>query len=162
MALSGMDQTAFDRTKLDRFFEDYVPGSEYEYGSATLSQTDIVGFAQAYDPQPFHVDPEAAADGPFDGLIASGWQTAAVMMRLFADHYLSHPASLGGPGVDELRWLKPVRPGDTLTLRVKILEARPSRSKPDRGLVHTRAELVNQDGDQVFGCVVINILRRRP
>ena len=107
------------------------------------------------------LDPKAAARGPFGGLIASGWHTAAMMMRLFADHYLSKVASLASPGVDELRWTRPVRPGDTLTIRVTVLEANASRSKPDRGVVRTLIEVLNQNGDQVMSCKAINLLRRR-
>ena len=145
----------------DRYFEDYVPNSVYEYGSITISEEEILEFARKFDPQPFHVDPEAARDGPFGGLIASGWHTASVMMRLFADHYLSRVASLGGPGVDELRWLKPVRPGDSLRVRVTVLEAQRSRSKSDRGLVRSLVEVFNQEGDPVMGLTVMNMLLAR-
>ncbi|MFF8785746.1 MaoC family dehydratase [Streptomyces sp. NPDC015125] len=144
-----------------RYFEDYVPGSTYVFGTASVDESQIVEFAKEYDPQFFHVDPVAAADGPFGGLIASGWQTAALMMRLFARHYLSSVASLGGPGVDELRWLRPVRPGDVLTLRVTVLEAKASNSKPDRGLVRSLAELLDPAGEPVFKATVLNFLRRR-
>lgn len=144
-----------------RYFEDYVPGSTYVFGTATVDEGQIVEFAKEYDPQFFHVDPVAAADGPFGGLIASGWQTAALMMRLFARHYLSSVASLGGPGADELRWLRPVRPGDVLTLRVTVLEAKASNSKPDRGLVRSLAELLDPVGEPVFKATVLNFLLRR-
>ncbi|MGX1757215.1 MaoC family dehydratase [Streptomyces lydicus] len=144
-----------------RYFEDYVPGSTYVFGTATVDEKQIVEFAKEYDPQFFHVDPVAAADGPFGGLIASGWQTAALMMRLFARHYLSSVASLGGPGADELRWLRPVRPGDVLTLRVTVVEAKASNSKPDRGLVRSLAELLDPVGEPVFKATVLNFLRRR-
>ncbi|MFD5736078.1 MaoC family dehydratase [Streptomyces sioyaensis] len=144
-----------------RYFEDYVPGSTYVFGTAAVDERQIVEFAKEYDPQFFHVDPVAAADGPFGGLIASGWQTAALMMRLFAQHYLSSVASLGGPGADELRWLRPVRPGDVLTLRVTVLEAKASNSKPDRGLVRSLAELLDPVGEPVFKATVLNFLRRR-
>lgn len=144
-----------------RYFEDYVPGSVLEYGAVTVTREDIVGFAERFDPQPFHVDADAAADGPFGGLIASGWHTASVMMRLVVDHYLSTVASLGSPGVDELRWTRPVRPGDSLRVRLSILEARRSRSKPDRGVVRTGVEVVNQRGDVVMSCRALNILRCR-
>ena len=98
---------------------------------------------------------------PFGGVIASGWHTASLMMRLYVDHFISHTASLGGPGVDELRWTAPVRPDDRLTLHVAVLEARPSRSKPDRGLVRTRCEVTNQDGVVVLTCTLMNLVRRR-
>ena len=101
----------------DRYFEDYLPGAVYEYGYLTVTEAEILEFARRFDPQPIHIDPEFAAAGPFGGLIASGWHTASMMMRLFADHYLSRVASLASPGIDELRWPAPVRPGDQLRLR---------------------------------------------
>ena len=146
----------------DRYFEDYVPGSVYEYGDVTVTEAEILDFAARFDPQPMHVDASAAATGPFGGLIASGWHTTALLMRLYADHYLSRVASLGSPGIDELRWPSPVRPGDRLRLRVEIEDARPSRSKPDRGVLRTRAELRNQHGETVLSLTAINFLRRRP
>jgi acyl dehydratase len=145
----------------DRYFEDYQAGAVYEYGHATVAEEEVVAFARRFDPQPFHADPELAAAGPFGGLIASGWHTAGIFMRLFADHYLSRVASLGSPGVDELRWPVPVRPGDRLRLKATIIEARLSRSKPDRGLVRTRAELLNQDNRGALSLVVVNLLLRR-
>lgn len=157
-----MEQDAFDATADDRYLEDYVPGAVYEWGEVSVDQEQILQFAKEYDPQFFHVDPEAAADGPYGGLIASGWQTAGLMMRLLAEHYLTDTSSLGGPGVDELRWLRPVRPGDVLRLRVTVLEARPSASRPDRGLLRTRAELLDDAGEPVFRCTVLNLVRRRP
>lgn len=144
-----------------RYFEDYVPGSMLEYGAITVTEEDMIEFAERFDPQPFHVDADAAAEGPFGGLIASGWHTASVMMRLVADHYLSKVASLGSPGVDELRWTRPVRPGDSLRVRVSIMETRRSRSKPDRGVVRSRVEVVNQRGDVVMSLEALNILRCR-
>ena len=145
------------------YFEDYVPGARTEHpATITVDQAAVIEFAEQFDPQYFHVDAGAAADGPFKGLIASGWHTAGLMMRLYADQYLSKVASLGGPGVDELRWLAPVRPGDILRLRTEVLEARVSNSKPDRGLVRTRTELLNQDDVVVFSCEVLNFLAVRP
>ena len=145
----------------DRYFEDYIPNSVYEYGSITISEQEILEFAKKFDPQPFHTDPEAASHGPFGGLIASGWHTASAMMRLFADHYLSRVASLGGPGVDELRWHKPVRPGDSLRIRVTVLEAKRSQSKTDRGLVRSFVEVFDQEGNPVMELTVMNILLGR-
>ena len=101
----------------DRYFEDYVAGAVYEYGYATVTEAEIIEFAQRFDPQPMHVDPVYAATGPFGGLIASGWHTAGIFMRLYADHYLSRVASLASPGIDEIRWPSPLRPGDTLRIR---------------------------------------------
>lgn len=138
-----------------------MPGSVLEYGAITVTEEDMIEFAERFDPQPFHVDADAAAEGPFGGLIASGWHTASVMMRLVADHYLSKVASLGSPGVDELRWTRPVRPGDSLRVRVSIMETRRSRSKPDRGVVRSRVEVVNQRGDVVMSLEALNILRCR-
>jgi len=144
-----------------RYFEDYVPGAAFEYGSITLTEREMVEFAERFDPQFIHTDPRAAADGPFGGLIASGWHTAAVMMRLFVDHYLSHIASLASPGIDELRWSRPVRPGDTLSIRVSVIEANRSRSKPDRGMVRSLVEVLNQDREVVMSLQAMNILRCR-
>ena len=145
------------------YFEDYVPGVRTEHPATIIvDQSAVIEFAEQFDPQYFHVDPKAAAEGPFKGLVASGWHTAGLMMRLYADQYLSKTASLGGPGVDDLRWLAPVRPGDVLRLRTEVLEARLSKSKPDRGLVHTRTELLNQHDAVVFSCIVLNFLAVHP
>ena len=145
----------------DRYLEDYVPGAVYEYGYVTVSEADILDFARKFDPQPMHVDLEFAARGPFHGLIASGWHTAGIMMRMFVDHYLSRVASLASPGLDELRWPAPVRPGDSLRLRATVVEARRSRSKPDRGLVRTQSELFNQNDEVVLRVTATNFLRAR-
>ncbi|MFD8767216.1 MaoC family dehydratase [Streptomyces mirabilis] len=145
----------------DRYYEDYVPGSVHSYGSIAVAEQDILEFSRRFDTQSFHTDPVAAEHGPFKGLIASGWHTTAVMMRLYADHYLSKVASLASPGVDELRWLQPVRPGDALSIRATVKQARVSRSKPDRGLVHTFVEVLNQREEVVMTLTVMNMLRRR-
>jgi len=145
----------------DRYFEDYTPGAVYEYGYVTVSEAEILDFARVFDPQPIHVDPAFAAQGPFHGLIASGWHTAGIMMRLIVDHYLSRVASLASPGVDELRWPAPLRPGDSVRLRVTTVEARRSRSKPDRGLVRTQAELITQNDETVLTLTAMNLLRTR-
>jgi acyl dehydratase len=145
----------------DRYFEDYTPGAVYEYGYATVTEDEIREFALRFDPQRIHTDPAFAATGPFGGLIASGWHTAGIMMRLFADHYLSTVAGLASPGIDELRWPNPLRPGDRLFLRTEIVDTRPSRSKPERGLVHTRAELINQDDLVAIRLLAVSILARR-
>jgi acyl dehydratase len=146
----------------DRWFEDYVPGSVYEFGHATLSETEIVAFARHYDPQPIHTEPAWSATGPFGGLIASGAHTIAVCMRLYVDHYISHSASLASPGLDEIRWPLPVRPGDRLRIRVTVAQARASRSKPDRGLVHSAVEALNQDDEVVMSFTAMNFFARRP
>jgi acyl dehydratase len=145
----------------DRYFEDYVAGVVYEYGHATVTETEIISFAREFDPQPIHVDPGFAASGPFGGLIASGWHTAAIAMRMVVDHFLSRVASIASPGIDELRWPAPLRPGDSVRLRVTIVEARRSRSKPDRGLVRTHAELLNQDDQAVLTLTAMNLIRAR-
>jgi acyl dehydratase len=145
-----------------RYFEDYVLGTSYECGSFSVDAGSIVSFAREFDPQSFHVDPVAAADGPFGGLIASGWHTAALTMRLLVENYLSPEASLGGAGVDEIRWPDPVRPGDTLRVRATVVEARRSGSKPDRGIIKTLIETTNSDSRIVMRCTAINFLRVRP
>ena len=134
----------------DRYFEDYVPGSVHEFGSIAVEEAEMINFARRFDPQPFHIDPEASKQSIFGGLIASGWHTASLAMRLLVDHYISHVASLGSPGVDELRWLKPVRPGDTLSVRITLLEAQRSRSKPDQGFIRGSTEVLNQHGEVVM------------
>jgi acyl dehydratase len=133
-----------------RYFEDYVPGSVHEFGSIAVEQDEVIAFARRFDPQVFHTDPELSKRTIFGGLIASGWHTAGLMMRLFADHYLSKVASLGSPGVDELRWKVPVRPGDELSIRITVLETKRSRSKPDRGTVRSFIEVINQNREVVM------------
>jgi acyl dehydratase len=147
---------------IERWFEDYVVGTTAEHGSIRVDENELVEFGRRFDPQPFHVDRESAASGPYGGLIASGWHTCALMMRLFAQEYLSPESSLGSPGVDELRWIRPVRPGDELSLRTTVQEARLSRSKPDRGLVRTEVELVDSTGDVVLRLLAMNLVRTRP
>jgi acyl dehydratase len=146
----------------DRWFEDYEPGAVYEYGYLSVGEEEILEFARRFDPQPIHVDREYAARGPYRGLIGSGWHSGSLAMRLIADHFLSKPASLGSPGLEELRWAVPLRPGDTLRLRAEILEARVSRSKPDRGIVVTAAALINQDDGRPISFRATNLLLRRP
>jgi acyl dehydratase len=142
----------------ERYFEDYHVGMIDEFGEVAVTAEEIVGFAQRYDPQTMHVDAAAAARGPFGELIASGWHTAAITMRLFVEHYLSKVATLPSPGIDELRWVRPVRPGDTLRVRVTVLEARRSKSKPDRGIVRSLVEVLNQDGDVVMSQRPMNLM----
>ncbi|MEU4240267.1 MaoC family dehydratase [Actinoplanes sp. NPDC026619] len=157
--LSGTD---FAAGRDERYFEDYRPGAVYEYGHVIMDEAEMLAFARQFDPQPIHVDPEFAAAGPFGGLIASGFHTAGIFMRMYADHYLSRVASLASPGLDELRWPLPVRPGDRLRLRVTVLSARPSKSKPDRGVVQSRGEMLNQNDQIVLSLTAINMLRRYP
>lgn len=145
----------------DRFWEDYRVGRTWQLGEVRLSEADIVAFARRYDPQPFHLDPAAALDGPFNGLVASGWQTCAAVMRLLVEGFLSPASSLGSPGVDEVRWLRPVRPGVGYPLQVTVLEARVSRGKPDRGLLRSQLTLTEADGPPVLGLQAMNLVRRR-
>lgn len=145
----------------DRFFDDYVPGIVGVFGAEPVSEAEILDFAARFDPQRIHADASAAAGGPFNGLIASGWHTMALMMRILVRHYLNEAASLASPGIDELRWLQPVRPGDVLSLRCTVVKARASRSKPDRGLVHTGIEILNQNQEAVATLTMMNFLRRR-
>ena len=145
----------------DRYFEDYEPGASYDYGYVEVSEADILEFATRWDPQPIHVDPEWARTGPFGGLIASGWHTSALCMRMYVDHYLTRVAALASPGIDELRFPVPVRPGDVLRMRFTVAETRPSRSKPDRGLIFTRMESFNQNDVLAMSCVGMNMIARR-
>lgn len=138
------------------YFEDYEPGSVHEFGSIRVDEEEVLAFGRRFDPQVFHTDPEAAERTEYGGLIASGWHTAGLMMRLYSDHYLSKVATLVSPGVDNLRWLRPVRPGDELSLRVTVAEARRSRSKPDRGLVRSDVEVLNQRGEVVMTLSALN------
>lgn len=144
-----------------RALEDYVPGAAYEFGPTLVEEAEVVAFARRFDPQPMHVDADWAKTGPFGGLIASGWHTAAMMMRLIVDHYLPTVASLASPGIDHLRWLQPVRPGDALRVRITVLDVRRSRSKPDRGIVRSAIEVLNQDSQVVMTLTAVNMLRSR-
>jgi acyl dehydratase len=145
----------------ERFFEDYHTGATYEYGPIALSESDILEFGRRYDPQYLHVDRERARRGPYGGLIASGWQTMATAMRLFVDYFLPDGASLGSPGVDDLRWLRPVRPGDSLRIRVTVVGTRASKSRPDRGLVETSVETFNQADELVATMRAVNFIALR-
>jgi len=146
----------------NRYFEDYETGRVYEFGSIALGEPEIIEFARRFDPQDMHVDPERARAGRFGGIIASGWHTIGTAMRLYVDHYLSSVASLASPGVDEVRWPNPVRPGDSIRIRVTILETIPSRSKADRGVVRARIEGFNQKDEPILSLLAISILARRP
>jgi acyl dehydratase len=144
------------------YFEDFTPGAVLEFGSIEMTEEEIVGFARRYDPQPCHLDREAGKASIFGDLCASGWNTTAVMMRMWVDSILSPEASLGSPGVDELRWLKPVYPGDRLRCRLEVLEATPSRSRPFMGSVRLKGEVLNQKGEVVLSMTGISFFRRRP
>jgi acyl dehydratase len=156
-----MDGPRGNATKTARYFEDYIPGTVFEGGPIVVDEAEIVAFAQRYDPQSFHVDAVAAADSVFGGLIASGWHTVGLTMRLLVEHYLSDASSLGSPGIDELRWLAPVRPGDELRVRVSVLEAKRSRSKPDRGLVRSSIDVRNQRRETVLTMKAMSLIRLR-
>jgi acyl dehydratase len=144
------------------YFEDFPPGDVRESPPRTLTREEIVAFARQFDPQPFHLDDEAARRSIYGGLLASGWHTAAVVMRLLWETFLRDTASLGSPGVDEVRWLKPVRPGDTLRARFTVTEARPSTRRPDRGLVRSLSEVFNQHGELVMTMRGLGMYARRP
>jgi acyl dehydratase len=146
----------------ERYFEDFRAGDVLELGSVTVTEAEIVDFARRWDPQPFHVDPDAAKGSVFGGLIASGWHTGAMWMRLYVDAMLDTAASQGSPGVEELRWLAPVRPGDTLNGRLTVLDVAPSERRPDRGTVRIRGEMVNQDGVTVLAMTSRGHFGRRP
>ncbi|HEX2941264.1 MAG TPA: MaoC family dehydratase, partial [Rhodopila sp.] len=150
----------FSTPPTDRYFEDYTQGATYDCGSFSVTEDEIIAFAREYDPQMMHVDRALAAEGPFGQVIASGWHTMARAMRLLVDNFLPFNG-LPAPGIDELRWPKPVRPGDTLTLFATIEQARRSRTRPDRGLIHTLLELKNQDGDVVLSLKPMNFVRVR-
>ena len=139
-----------------RFFEDYEPGSVHEFGSIRVEEEEVLAFGRRFDPQLFHTDPAAAKATEYGGLIASGWHTAALMMRLYSDHYLPGDSTLVSPGVDELRWLVPVRPGDELSIRVTVVDARRSRTKPDRGIVRSAVDVLNQRREVVMTVTATN------
>jgi len=148
-----------------RYFEDFLAladGAPVELGSHTFTGQEIVEFARAYDPQTMHTDPERARSSIYGGLIASGWHTAAIYMRLLVDGVIGGSDSLGSPGLENLRWLKPVRPGDTLYARLSVLDARPSNTRPDRGVVRSRGEMLNQDGEVVMQLEAVNFFGLRP
>jgi acyl dehydratase len=145
-----------------RYFEDFTPGDEIRSAGLTLTEAAIVAFAALYDPQPFHIDVEAAKQTSYGGLIASGFQTLAVGFRLFLDTATLAGTSAGSPGMDDVRWLKPVRPGDTLSTLVRVLEARPSASKPDRGIVRLAVSVRNQRAEDVLTLATSVFVLRRP
>ncbi|MFB6311148.1 MAG: MaoC family dehydratase [Salinirussus sp.] len=143
------------------YFEDITVGEVHEYGSYEVTETEIVEFAQQYDPQPFHVDPAAAADSPFGGLIASGWHTASMCMRLYADNVLADRAGVGARGIDELRWRVPVRPGDELRIRTEVTDKQADDRRPDRGDIRGKLEGLNGDDDVVISWRSREMVARR-
>lgn len=144
-----------------RYLEDFAPGMVLEFGDRQVTAEEIVAFARDYDPQPFHLDDAAGKATHFGGLVASGWQTAGFMMRMLVDHMLSPETSLGSPGLDELRWLKPVRPGDRLRVRVCIQEVKRSRSRPEMGTIRQSTEVINQKDEVVMSMFSIGMVRAR-
>jgi acyl dehydratase len=145
----------------EMYFEDFKPGDRFVSPGVTVTEGMIIDFALAYDPQPFHLDSRAAAASHFGGLIASGIQTLALGFRVFIQLGLFSACGMGSPGLDELRWLRPVRPGDTLRSEVEVVEARPSRSKPDRGMLVMAFTIRNQRDEDVLTMRTMQLTRRR-
>jgi acyl dehydratase len=143
-------------------WEDFIVGSVDEYGPRTVTRGEIIAFAAEFDPQPMHMDEDFARSTMLGGLAASGWHTCSIGMRMIVDGFMGNSASLGSPGIDEVRWFKPVRPGDQLTLRRTVLESRPLKSRPDWGMVRFRFELINQAGDVMMIQENVNMFGRRP
>lgn len=145
-----------------KYLEDFAVGQAMEFPPRTVNEDEIIAFARDYDPQPFHLDKEAAKQSLFGGLCASGWHTAGLMMRMLVDNMIGKYASMGSPGVDQLRWVKPVFPGDTLHLHGEVVDVKPSRSKPDRGVITSRYEMKNQKGETVLTMQAKGMYARRP
>ena len=156
-----MSKSNFSTTSQERYLEDYVLGTIHEFGPITITEDEIVQFGKKFDPQLFHTDPKGAQDTVYGGLIASGWHTCSLFMRLFVEYYLPGQASLGSPGVDELRWYKPVRPGAKLSLRITVHKVKPSSSKPDRGVLFSFCEMLNQENEVVAAMMALNLIRYR-
>jgi acyl dehydratase len=144
-----------------RYFDDFKVGEHFFSRGITLTESEIIDFALKYDPQPFHIDVVAADEEPYNGLIASGFHTLALGFRMFLGTNVIADCSLGSPGIDELRWLRPVRPGDTLRTRAEVLEVRPSQSRPDRGTVRMAYVVKNQIDEDVLTFTAIHIFKRR-
>ncbi|MCW0236630.1 MAG: MaoC family dehydratase [Ferrovibrio sp.] len=145
-----------------KYLEDFAVGQVMDFPPRTVSEDEIIAFARDYDPQPFHLDKEAARQSLFGGLCASGWHTAGLMMRMLVDNMIGKYASMGSPGVDQLRWVKPVFPGDTLHLKGEVIDVKPSQSKPDRGVITSRYEMKNQKGETVLTMQAKGMYARRP
>ena len=144
------------------YFEDFAPGQDIDLGTRTVTEEEIVAFAREYDPQPFHVDRDAAAHSIYGGVIASGWHTCGMMMRMVVDGLLNRSASMGSPGLDGVRWLAPVRAGDTLNVRYQTVQVKASASKPDRGVVWSKWVAINQHGQTVCTVEGMGMFGRRP
>ncbi|WP_435552659.1 MaoC family dehydratase [Natrinema sp. CGMCC1.2065] len=145
-----------------RYYEDIEVGETREFGEYHVTKEEVLEFAEQYDPQPFHTDEEAAEESAFGELVASGWHTAAMCMRMLVDGPIQDRASMGARGVDELRWKQPVKPGDTLSVRTEIVDKRVSESDPTRGYVDSKLEGINQDGDVVISWIGLGMIARRP
>jgi acyl dehydratase len=154
-----MSKSLFTTSPDNRYFEDYVAGSVHDFGSIAVEEQEVLDFGRRFVPLAYHTDPELAKKSIYRGLIASGWHTAALMMRLYTDNYLSRVANLGSPGCDELRWDRPVFAGDDLSIRVTVLETRCSESKPDRGIVRSFVEVLNQKREVVMSVKMVNFVR---
>jgi len=152
---------SFTTSPENRYFEDYVAGAIHEFGAIVIEEREIIDFGLRFVPLSYHTDPQAAKNSIYGGLIASGWHTAAMMMRLYTDNHLSKVANLGSPGCDELRWTKPVFPGDELSIRVTVSETRRSDTKPDRGIVQSFVEVMNQKQEIVMTVKMVNFVRAR-
>ncbi len=146
----------------DWYFEDFYEGQELSMGSKTVTEEEIIAFARQFDPQPFHIDHEAAASSHFGGVIASGWHTCSMMMRLVVDGLMTRSSAMGSPGLEKVRWIKPVRPGDTLHVSYLTQQVRASDSKPDRGVVWSKWQAVNQHGELVATIEGMGMFGRRP
>jgi acyl dehydratase len=153
--------STFTSSPANRYFEDYVAGAVHEFGSIAVEEQEVINFGKRFVPLSYHTDPELAKKSIYGRLIASGWHTTALMMRLYTDHYLSKVANLGSPGADELKWDKPVFPGDELSLRVTVLETRRSESKPDRGIVRSFVEVLNRKREVVMSLRMVNFVKSR-
>jgi acyl dehydratase len=145
----------------ERYFDDFAVGERFVTRGVTLTESGIIGFAMTYDPQPFHIDIEAAAQSNYGGLIASGFQTLALGFRMVLETGVFRDASMGSPGFDELRWLRPVRPGDTLHTELEVKEKTPSRSKPDRGILRIAYCIKNQKDEEVLTFLSMHLLKRK-
>ena len=145
-----------------RYLEDFQPGDVHELGEVTVTEEHIIEFGERYDPQPFHVDPAAAKASAFGGLIASGWLTASLFMRQYVENLLVDSAGAGSPGIDELRYYRPVRPGDVLRARFTVLAVQPAFGRPDRGIVRPRCEMLDAEGKPVLSMILNSIFLRDP
>lgn len=154
--------TRTGRTTLTRYYEDFRVGEVIELGNLTVSEADIIAFARQYDPQPMHIEANAASFTIYGGLIASGWHTGALFMHLLVTNLISKTSSMGSPGMEDLRWPLPVRPGDRLSAQIEVLEMRTSNSRPTMGIVRWRGEVRNQTGQLVMSATGTNFFGRRP